>query len=376
MAYSSQSYGVQYDMPTKDAWLSGFYQLTWYQSCTSSRGFAIHTFQGSGTVNDIRIMGSIMGDISGLADSVRPISFNVIGQDGKTGPKQYHCITKVEIHSNPKPIGGFRIMVRSEPMLVLMDKERKNRALVGQKISDVVKQVVASTTQVTLGKVEDTINIPEFGVVRQLNLTDLQFIIHYLAPRAFNGKNGGYELWTDNGKNVMFTTINYGLTKPFSFKPDPERYISAEECDQSFDVNQQGGMVLSVLGFDHYRKGAKEVSVKLGADFSPSCGSEPNLFSSGLERFEYAPFQSQLAISALAGDRHDRLRQTAAEFTIKLSGSAEGVPIPCGIDLSNMNYRGQSTQQGVVSGVLNTIRKGKLVHEVRVRRDKWNIDKS
>ena len=380
MSFTSQSYGVQYDTQHGQAWSSGFYQLTWWQSCTSSRGFAVHTFQGSGIdkASNSPVLNVMMGDITSMPSDVRPLTFNLVGADGTKGKKQYHCITKVDIHSNPKSVSGFRIVIRTEPLIALMDIDYKNRALVGGTVTDIFRQIIGeySSVGIMIGDVEDSLAIPEFGVIRQINLTDLQFIKQCLAPRANNGNSvdgGGYEVFSPDGKTINFSTIDYG---PNVFTPDPERFIFCDEQDQSFDVNADGGMAFTAVGFDHYRKGTSAVSRTFDSDFTPSYGTDDNLFKSKHGRFEYVPLQTQLAINAWAADRHDRLRQTSNEFSIKLHGNADGVPVPCTIDLSNMHYRGQVSQTGIVSGVTHTIRSSVLVQEVQVRRAKWSLDKS
>jgi hypothetical protein len=367
MAFNAASYVVQYNLPSP-GWNLGWSSLMWRQSVNSEIGQAVHVFQTQATdqsSGETFTQLAIEDLVSSLTQGM-PLTFTVTSLDGSlTSPKQYHVVDSWELHIAPKV--GATLVVTTLSGIAMMNVDRRNRTLSTTSVTDALSTIMGNYSgQLTLGAVEQSDAIPEFAKLRQSNVTDYQFIIEHLIPRAIHGSVGGYDLVSVDGKLVRFASPSYQINQ---FTVPPEQLIDVREQDNSFAVTRAGGGNLIVNGFNHYQKKSLTTTIK-AAQITPSYGSTG--MSMVGERVEYVPFASQLAVNAWARARFAEWRTQAYLFDVLLRGDPVSLNLPSTIDLSGTKYRNSDNQSGVIVEVLHDIRKGKYEMTLSVERDAWN----
>lgn len=349
-----------------DPWNGSFKRLEWHQSCTSVLGHAEHVFQAkkTGEPGGDEYYVKILDDLLGSLKEGTEVVFKIVPLAGSgQGIEQHHIVKYRELVTNPIS-SGYELVVYTVPMLALADRDHKNKARSGSKVSDMVRTILGDYPDLTIGDVEDCGTVTEFAKLRQANLTDYEFICSQLLPRATNGSGlGSYELSTTDGKTVRFCTLPY---KTKDYKVPTAQVLTVTEPDQSLMVSQNGGSKASVISFDHYRK--KIINVDHDPGFIPDLGSDGPTYTG--KRVEYVPLQSQDAAKVWLASRHDQYAPQTFEFTVRLKGDPDGFPVPMKLDLSDSGFRQDDQQKGLVSHILHVVRSGVYTATVTARRPK------
>lgn len=349
MAFLDASYRVKYSgVRDPEVWEAVFQHLAWNQDFTSEIPTAVHTFQSHGNRENEKISEFIVKALSTDLVKGKPFNFQIsqlsLG-DGMVGEVQNHHIQSWVVDHNRK--GDITITVVSVGNMARMHQIRYNRSHKGEKISDIVRNIIGEYDSIAIGEIEDCTAVPEFGILRQSNLTDYEFICGHLCPRAAVGNNAGFELSSIDGNKVNFTTPGYKATK---FSPDVLQVLGVVERNNSWDMMARGGSTLKVRGFDHYRK--KVLDTTLGPTVNPSYGEIQPTWEG--ERFDYVPLPSAGALNAWALARHRSRRYKAYTFAVSLKGSPK-LKFPMIMDLSGSGFREADQQTGAVISVHHDI---------------------
>lgn len=218
--------------------------------------------------------------------------------------------------------------------------------------------------------IEPTDPVPEWGIIRQCNYTDLEFVRYHLVPRSANQVGeGGYDLWTKDGITAWYSTAGFGSKEA---TPDPAQILDLEELNESMQASFDGGYIFRVGGFDPFRKKPHNLATKAGID--EAYGNTGPSFDGS--RFEYQPFATEKALRNWCAAHQGFYNENHYPFTVTLHGSTmvgdQKLVPPLVISLKGSTIRKPDDQRGNLQEILHTIRGGIYKMQLTCSRHKIN----
>lgn len=361
MAFIEKSWNVEYGGSiTKDAWTMAFKRLHFVQNVRNKPSQATHVFQCYFQRDSVGQAEVLMQEAAKLKFS-QEIEFNLCSREGtpERGTKHFHVIYDWNFRVTDS---GFLLVVKTMDRLALATIESKNRAHNGN-LEEIVESILASYG-ISLFT-EPCKEVEHFKTLLQRNLTDMQFILHEVLPRSVNVNGvGGYSLFSKDGKEAFYQTLNYKLPTPF--KPAPESIVGVTEAETNYRAAKLGGMVYTVHGFNPFTK--KPIVVRASPDTAPSQGSHgPKIPQAS--RYDYVPLQTEDAVTAWANERQGTNSFEAYPMTAVFKGST-ALDLPMQIDFSDTKFRQTCTQVVPVVQIRHLLTNGRLSQTVTMLRDK------
>lgn len=348
MAFVEKSWVVDYsdsESITPSRWTQGFKRLTFSQTIMNDASTATHIFQTLWSDDKGPSKSEMLKEIAKVKAGMK-IKFKIIPHDDSNAPVVQHNHVVYDWSDRFSNKGAIIVLRTAEPMMMatVTSKNLSRRASsIDQMVVDIMKDYSVTVTPEACAPVND------FQVLIQRNLTDMQFILQELVPRAANGSKGGYYLFTKDGINGFFQTLDYHVTD--IFMPDAMAVLSVKDIEQSFDSARMGGSSHTVDGFDPFKKALLTYTATASSDTS---GGSPMVTGS---RYEYVPFQSNEAVKAWALERLGINAPTTAPLIVRLKGNTD-VHIPMKLDLSQTSYRDNSNVVAPIAKIIHRVSKG------------------
>lgn len=369
MSFVEHSWNVEYQHAsiTERAWLSAFKRLHWVQTIKGP-SYATHVFQCKFTQDNKAMQEKIVHEARSITFG-DPLKFRVATRapTPETGPWQYHVVYDHVFRTSSK---GFLLVLKTVDFLAKATIESRTRAVTGQTIDEMVKNVFSVHGLVFSDEaIEACRSIPHFNPILQKNMTDTQFLVNELLPRAMSKDGrGGYVLFTEDGRKAWFQTLTFGYPGSGSklFKPDPLSLVDVKELEQGFQAGRLGGAIYTVHAFDPFLK--KPYVVTAGPDVAPSVGRGSPLVTPS--RYEYVPLQTQDAAMAWAKARQYSNRYDSNPMVAEFRGSLS-LRLPMFIDFSGTGYREVLPSVAPVARILHLITAGRLRQWATVLKDKF-----
>ena len=350
MAFVEKSWNVEYDGEglTKDAWNLGFKRLNFVQNVRSQPSHATHIFQCKFQLKGDPMQEQLMKEAAELAYN-RDIRFNLSSREEtpQRGTVHYHVIYDWVLRTDQN---GFLLVLKTmdrTALAMIQSKTRAHRGTISSMVSAILEEygmeVVAQTTA----------NVSEFSTLLQRNMTDMQFILNELIPRA----GGGYSVFTQDGKKVFFQTLNHVLPV---FQPEMEAVVSVREYETNYASARLGGMIYTVHGFNPFTK-------KSHIYHATPTVEGPKIPMASL--YDYVPLQTQEATTAWAKERQLTNNYEAFPMQAVFKGNL-GLNLPLEIDFSKTKFRKTCTHSVPVVQIRHIVTAGRLAQTVTMLRNK------
>ncbi len=240
------------------------YELRCDQTTTSGLSEAFMTFSIK-----LRYEGSYMPEYMPKAlVKLEKIQFQVVDLEEEPQMQmQQHVIANLKcvnqasgsnytVHLHTKEEGKAKMMLND-----------KNRAHSFGTLSDMVQDILSENSFEVM-EVEPTTEVPEFKVMRQPSISDYQFLVDEITPRAHSSSGSGFRFFTSDGKKAYWSTVGYNTGEK---EAKPELLLRTAPERQMQWVADEGSCLHETVGFDMDKK-APVKSGKKGPDVMPSYG--------------------------------------------------------------------------------------------------------
>jgi len=287
-------------------------KITITERATNALSSAEHVFRIKNAKSNSLEFIEISDKLIRQADT--PFSFWLESPGGKT-KEWHHVIARMKLFYSQNDDYDPRLVVTTVEQLAHSNRLIKTRVhkSAGGVVSEMVGAII-SENALTAGSISKSKSVPEFEILRQCHMTDYQFIITHLIPRA-NSETGsaGYRLFTKDGKRVCFQPLDYNArdcTMVFEF------VLKVEETIDCYDVLRRGGHQVESETLDPFTKrvlpSASEGEDGITGDTDPSW-----LYPS----YMHYPMQTQEAIDAITQSHQRGVSGGSYPMVIKLAGN-------------------------------------------------------
>jgi hypothetical protein len=345
-------------------------KITVIERANNNLSSAEHTFLIKNTKAGSLSFNEITDKLISQGDE--PFKFWLNSPSGKT--KEWnHVIARMHLSYSQNDDYDPRLVVTTVEQLAHMNRFTKNRSHVGEgRVSDFVKDIVEENS-LTADSIARTKQVPEFSTLRQCYMTDYQFIITHLVPRA-NAESGsaGYRLFTKDGKRICFQPLDYNA-KDCTIQP--EFILKIEETIDCYDVLRKGGHKVGSGTLNPYTK-KPLYAVSEGEDGKTGDTKPSWLYPS----FAFYPIHSQEALEALTSSHQRGLAGTSYPLAIKIYGKSkigkeELIPeFPMKVKIHAGNeFRKRDDQSGYLEEVVHHYDTGIYEIILRCSRGKVNV---
>lgn len=360
------SWIVEYDGDPSSPLSETFTSLRYTQSFTNMLGMAEHYF----------CLSNITGGSPGYEvippelESRKTLKFKIRDVSGEQTQEWEHLVYDYDLLSSRRK--GWRLVIRTVEMGAKMHLEEKNRA-------HRLKAFTQSPPSV--GIVETIVGengfspdeeywegvpvIPEHKVLRQINLTDYQFLVTHVFPRM----NRGVYLYTNDGKKFNCHSAGFSAT---TYNPDPLLYHDVREHNRVFAAIKMGGSKLKVTGYDPLLKNF--LAGEKGPDVEPSFGSDGPLHEGN--RTEVSFLTQEQSVEWWAENRNRWQAYRGYTLNIPLRGhfpeDTEGWKGPIIMDTGGFSHREPDSQTGYLASCVHDVRNGKYEVTASCLRTKIN----
>lgn len=254
-----------------------------------------------------------------------------------------------------KAYGGPSVLtLYSVENLALMHTEQKIRAHEVSTISDLVSDIVDEAKLKCKIQPSESVS-EEFEVLRQCNVTDYTFICQHLVPRTRKGKDGGWRLFTTNGKDVRYARPDF---EAIEAEIEPELVLAIHEQAQTFESGHQAANYIAGRAVDPTKKReldsiSEDETVKMGSS-GPMWKVKQSLIS---------PARSQDGLDAFVVAHQRGLTYTNYPIVFNIKGSTtvggHAIKFPLIINLKKgQNYREPSEHRGVALMIVHEYTRG------------------
>jgi hypothetical protein len=301
----------------------------------------------------------------------QPFSFWIESPGGKT-KEWHHVIARMKLSYSQNDDYNPRLVVTTIEQLAHSNRFVKSRAhKSGGVVSDLVRSILGENSLVA-DSIAPSKVVPEFETLRQCYMTDYQFIITHLIPRA-NAEMGssGYRLFTKDGLRTCFQPLNYNAV---DCTLEFENILKIEETIDCYDVLRRGGHNIESETLDPFTKKVL-LGYSEGEDGSTGDTKPSWLYPSYLTY----PMQSQEALDAITRSHQRGISGESYPLTIKLIGNrvigkeALIPEFPLRIKLpAGSNFRSRDDQSGFLEEAFHFYDTG--VYEITLRCSRGSIN--
>jgi hypothetical protein len=243
----------------------------------------------------------------------QPFSFWLNSPGGKT-KEWHHVIARMKLSYSQNDDYDPRLTVTTVEQLAHSNRFTKTRAHKSEGIVSDVARLIIEENSLSAVSVSNSKKVKEFETLRQCHMTDYQFIILHLIPRAHSETgSAGYRLFTKDGKKVCFQPLDYNAkdcTLEF------ESILKIEETVDCYDVLRKGGHKVESETLDPIVKKVL-VSASEGEDGVTGDTNPTWLYPSYLTY----PMQTQEALDAITQSHQRGLASSSYPLSIKLIGN-------------------------------------------------------
>ena len=345
-------------------------KITVIERANNNLSSAEHTFLIKNAKSGSLSFNEITDKLISQADE--PFRFWLNNPNGKT--KEWnHVIARMHLSYSQNDDYDPRLVVTTVEQLAHANRFVKNKSHVGDgRVSDFVNAIIGENS-LTPESIARTKQVPEFSTLRQCYMTDYQFIITHLIPRA-NSESGssGYRLFTKDGKKVCFQPLDYNAKE---CNIPSELILKIEEVIDCYDVLRKGGHRVESKALNPFTKQVLH-AVSDGEDGSTG-DTKPSWLYPSL--FFYT-LQSQEALDTLTKSHQRGLAGTSYPLIIKIYGNSrigkeELIPeFPMKIKLHAGNeFRKRDDQYGYLEETVHHYDTGIYEITLRCSRGKVNL---
>lgn len=326
-------------------------------------------------VKDAKIDGKSLNEIADdlIKKKDEPIQLWLRAASGKKTKVWNHVIARMHLSYSQNDSFDPKLIVTTIEQLAHFNRDTKNRAHSEHqnRVSNLVESLIRDN-KLTPDSIEQTKEVQEFGVLRQCYMTDYQFIISHLIPRASGDSGSGFRLFTKDGKKVCFQTLSH---KAKDCTIEPEAILKIDEVIDCYNIHKKGG--------HDVKSGALSPSDKRVVQ-AESAGEDGSTGSTGptwsYPTYLQYPVYSKEALEAITKSHQRGLVGGSYPLSIKMIGSdkvgKESLPLefPLKIKLdSGTNYRKRDGQFGYLEEVVHLYESGTYEIILRCSRGKVNV---
>jgi hypothetical protein len=345
-----------------------FFSVDWTQVTDNSFSTADWVFQISNIGGDGVSGGHNTDKIHSQLGKATKFNFTVEDISGSDkGTEQKHSIATANFHFSKQGSGStLRVLsIENKAKLLLPDK---NRALEHPSLDLMVRQLLGESG-LKPEKIEICDKIPEFKILRQVNISNYGQIVNEINPRAIT-KSGeaGFRLFTSDGEKCFWGPIGMsGGTRT----PEKEQVVDVNDIEKGYSVVVSKAMARKTIGFDMLKK--KLVVADTGPDVSPSLGSQDVRSPwSSAKALDYFPMGSEEALKAYNNRLKYWERYSAFPALVNLRGSTGYDDPPFSLELPGDSYKdaGSKKISGWVQQIQHKITQGEYTMGIVLLRDK------
>lgn len=323
-----------------DAVNESFKSLDFFQSGSSTLSVAHHVFEVTNTFDGERLADIVLNHFQ-----EKEVKFTIVDVDESQQQEFHHEVFNYELSSSRS--GGYIFRLVTVDAKMRLAYEFKNRSMRGDSLTDIAKQVIEEAG-LTVDKIEDAEPISEFGVMRQINLSDYEFIVSRIIPRLPKG----YSLVSLKGKGIGIYSTGYEAEK---YTPDPFMIKRVVESDRVSEIIQKGGVHHYSGGYDPFMK--RPISALSGPSAEPAYGEQE--LEALHSCFSLTPFFSQLALNSWAESFQRKEAYKAYPLQVVMFGhipEQTGWDFPMVFEAPELEYRKNYEYSGWVEAFRHVIR--------------------
>lgn len=203
-----QSFKVKIEAFGMDEMLDATFNSLWWEQ-TSGNGISHAVWR----FNVKALMGEYIADVlpKAVAQATdRAFAFQIFDlEDTPLTLKQQHLV--VSDKAEYKSVGETHVLEikTAEKLKTLLSQRNRSAAWEGESLDKIVKQVVGTDTEIEMEKCKE---IEEFRILRQPYISDYDFIVKEINPRAVSEKGeSAYRFFTSDGVTAYWGPVGFNL---------------------------------------------------------------------------------------------------------------------------------------------------------------------
>lgn len=302
---------------------------------------AVHTFGVPGGDNGSAWFDSLLPLLRGKIG--KDFVFSIEDLSGSQKLAQHtHILTKIEEVISRDQDAKSQYRVETTEKRVLMDVNGVFSVRDGEISSMVSGLIFEAGLQSDV--IEKTQSPDHFKTLHQPGWTNHEFVVYHLLSRARSESgNGGYQIYSNRGDRICFSTISY---KPKELKIEKGQLKRVIETDSPLEALSLDGGINTMIGFDQER-------------LMPVFGASVSNTKFNPKEFFHSPHQAQ-GLKVEAQSITDRSKRHDAFFVVHLRGNKKAgeIEFPLRIDLSGTEFRADDRLLGYAVVRAHTITNG------------------